>query len=393
MKNTFLLLALTGFIFLSCSEDELEDTDSFTRIIEDGTYNNAYFPIGIRETTDGGAIVVSAKSSDPENYPEVVIIKVDDEGLWENETSLPDPYVSPIGEIMSTDSVFYFFCMDENNFRTYLVSVNQEGEVGAPAILGGSPTFPLAGNLFNDQFLLLSYDAENKRSAISVHSAQGNQVGSVSYTIGEGSDADPLILNHFAQRRSRLPFFVGTWGNGNVYFNGLYNFSLSLVFSNFTEAPSGVIQGQSSSGGLSALLPLGGGNYAATGFQFETNFVRPQITINEQGITSSINFLDRDIPEIKANSKTDILSYTHNNTTYTVVATETESRQIALYFYEGEILAATQYVGYLNGFNLGEVIVTSDNSLLVLASTYTAGRFERLYLEKISEARIADLLE
>ena len=391
MRSSFLAILVLTLLFFSCSEDTVENED-FSRIIEDGSYNNAYFPVGIRETLDGGAIVVSAISSEPENYPGVVVTKIDDDGFWENESTLGSPYVSPSGEIMESDSLFYFFCMDENNFRTYIVSVNQEGEMGNPVPLGGSPTFPLAGNLINDQFFLLSYDAQNKRSVVSAHTADGNQTGSFSYTIGEGSDADPLILSHFAQRKSRLPFFIGEWGNGNVYFNGLYNFSLSLVFSNFTDTPAGVVQGQSDEGGVNALLQLEDGNYAVAGFQFETNFIRPDQALNEQGISSSINFLDRDIPEIKANSNVDIISYTIEPESYTVVAAETESRQIVLYFYQDEILIAAEYIGYLNGFNLGEIIVTEDNSILLLASTYTAGRFERIYVEKLSESRISKIL-
>jgi hypothetical protein len=210
---------------------------------------------------------------------------------------------------MERDSMFYFFCMEANTFRGFIVSVDQNGVASDPTPLGGTPLFPLAANLINDQFYLLSYDAQNKRSNISVHTAEGNQTGSVSYTIGEGSDADPLILKHFAERKSRLPFAIGIAAGGNVYMNGLYNFSFSLVFTNFADAPAGVVQGQADIGGISAILPLSSGSYALAGFQYETNFIRPLQNLNEQGISSSINFLDRDIPEMKANSRVDMVEW------------------------------------------------------------------------------------
>lgn len=392
MFRKFLYILSLPLVIFSCNDEGIEDTVSYSRILEDGSYNNGFQPVAIKETGDGGAIIISAVNDDPESYPRVTVIKIDNEGLWESETPLPAGYVSPANGLVEIDSVFYFFCMDENSYRAYLVSIDQEGVASDPIPAGGAPSFPLATGIVNDNIALLSYDAQDKRTVVSLHATAGNQVGSIAYTIGEGSDADPLILAHFAQRKSRLPFAIGETADGTAYFNGLYNFSLALVFTNLGQNPSGVVQGQGDEGGISALLPLSNGSFALSGFQYESNFIRPEATVNTTGVSSSINFLDRDIPEIKSNSSVKIIEYTLNENNYTVFAVETESRQIGLYFYEGQNLVATEYVGYLNGFNLGDITITDDNSILILASTYTAGRFERLFVRKIAEERIDEII-
>lgn len=391
--KVYLLLAAGCLCFLFSCREELEDELSYIQILDDRSYINAFEPIAIGTTSDGGAIVVSAKNTDAISYPEVSISVVDEGGIWLSETTLPDPYSSPVRELVEIDSSYYLFFMDENNYRTYFVRIDKQGNIGSPTQVGGAPTFPLAASAAGNEILLLSYDAEDKRSVLSRLNVDGQQIASTSYTIGEGSDADPLILGHFSQRRSRLPFKVGPLDEGGFYFNGLYNFSLSLVFTNFGDNPTGVIQGQGVFGGISSCLPLGNGNFAITGFQFEQNFVRPSVSISTNGITSSIDLLDRDQAEIKANSPTDIISYTLNEQTYTVVAAETESEQVVLYIYnlEGTQIAA-HYIGYINSFTLGDMSVSEDNSLLILGSTFTAGRFERLFVQQLSETRMQEII-
>lgn len=389
-----LYLAILVVTIFSCNE-ELEDEDSYTRILDDQTYENAYEPIAIAETFDGGAIVLAAVASDPESYPRVSVLKVDELGNWERINTLPDPYVSPASGMGRLDSTFYFFCMDENNYRTYMVSVNQQGDILNQVPAGGSPTFPLASfaDSLSNELLLLSYDAENKRSVVTRHAPDANQTGGAAYTIGEGSDADPLVLAHFAQRRSRLPFSIGRAANGSYYFNGLFNFSFSLVFTSFGDNPTGVIQGQGTSGGISAILPLNTGNYAAAGYQFEQNFIRPDVPLTETGISSSIDLLDRDQAELRSNSRIKMTTYTLDQQNFMVCAGETESREIVLYVYDAEgQLIDSKYIGNINSFNLGDIVVTADNSLLVLGSTFVAGRFERLFVQKISEIQMKDLI-
>ena len=60
-----------------------------------------------------------------------------------------------------------------------------------------------------------------------------------------------------------------------------------------------------------------------------------------------------------------------------------------MHFYDaaGEI-KGVHHIGYLNPFSFASATVTSDNSILVVGTTFVAGRFERIMLNKISEREI-----
>jgi hypothetical protein len=78
MRTTFLRILFLPFLLFACGGDEFEDTVSFSRILEDGDYSVAYYPVGIRETSDGGTLILAGKNVDPESYPQVVVIKTDE---------------------------------------------------------------------------------------------------------------------------------------------------------------------------------------------------------------------------------------------------------------------------------------------------------------------------
>jgi len=388
-RYSFIISAL---FFLACNEETVDEV-SFGKILDDNSYTNSYEPVGVVETNDGGAVIITNVISDATNYPNISVIKVDEKGNWVNQFSAPDNYVFALGNVMQLDSIIYFVCMENTTFRANLASVNQDVSfLNFNPLIGSS--FPLAAELINDQINLLHYDAEDKQSILSAFNTDGSLNNRVSYTIGEGSDADPIILNHYAQRKSRLPFEVGESASGGIYFNGLYNFSFSLVFSNFADSPAGVILGQGTNSGISSITPLSSGSYGVAGFQFEQNFIRPTTTLQESGVSSSIDYFDRDFVELKSNSIVEIIEYQLNNTNYIVAAAETEGRQIVLYFYDDSgLLVNTKYIGFLNAFTLGDIAVTTDNSLLLLGSTYVGGRFERIFIEKISEIQMNTLLK
>ena len=80
-------------------------------------------------------------------------------------------------------------------------------------------------------------------------------------------------------------------------------------------------------------------------------------------------------------------NYTLNEVEYIIYAAETKSRQIALYMYEKNSgnFAGLTYIGYASPFTLSSLTVDDENHLVVLGTTYVAGRFRRIFVEKISE--------
>ena len=262
--------------------------------------------------------------------------------------------------------------------------------------------YPLAGGVTsNNTFLLLNYNSNNQASQINEVTVDGAVSRSASYSIGAGDEVISEILRHLTDPLNRYDFFVGESGDG-VFFNGFYNYTLSLVFSDFGGNPSGVLQGQESHGysvaGMKAVTHISGSNFAFLGFQYDQNFVEPLVTLSTSAITSSVDFFtggdERAEPEIKADAIAKIiLLEAPNGEILTVLATETEGRQTILYFYDAEgILIGSRYIGNSNPYTFAGITATADGGLLVTGTTFVASRFERIYVAKIPAKEIEELV-
>lgn len=130
------------------------------------------------------------------------------------------------------------------------------------------------------------------------------------------------------------------------------------------------------------------------GYQFNDNFIQPVQTINTAETGSSIDYMNLTFSEYRSRTNADIALIELNGTTYSIIAAETESRQIALNFYDattGESKAVLK-IGNINPYSLSSIKVDSENNLLVLGSTLIAGRFSRVFFQKISEKEINGLV-
>lgn len=385
-----------GFIILlivSCSDDTPSLSESFFKIYDNTNFDLSYHPIDVVETIDG-FIILAGEEESSTDFQGVLLIKTDEEGNFLTQSSLSN-YVAPVGDIFMVDSISYFFAMNPTTLQANLIGVNPQLEIAVEDPIGGID-YPLAASLTSsNELLLLSYDALNLTTDINIVGLDGSFVNSASYSIGPGSDVEVQIVNHYLGQNERpLPFFCGEISSGNYYFNGFYNFSFSLVFTDLSAAPSGVLQGQSSNAGVRAALPLSGSDFAIAGFQFDENYQLASTSLNTSGIASSVDLYPGDIAVLKPYTPSKVISYTTGSTTYTVFAAETKSRQIILYFYNtssGE-LSGIKQIGFLNPFTLASLKATENNSLTVLGTTFVANRFERIALTKLSESEITAFL-
>ncbi|MEO1254523.1 MAG: hypothetical protein AAFY41_06510 [Bacteroidota bacterium] len=142
--------------------------------------------------------------------------------------------------------------------------------------------------------------------------------------------------------------------------------------------------------GIKSIMPLEDGNFAVAGFQFDENYQLPSNPLTV-GSVAELDF--GNMAEIQVNSSSEIISYTAQETNYTVFASETKGNQILLNFYSdtGEIRGSHR-IGFLNPFTLSTIKVGNDNSLLVLGTTFVAGRFERITLNKLSPKEVGDIV-
>lgn len=140
-------------------------------------------------------------------------------------------------------------------------------------------------------------------------------------------------------------------------------------------------------------MPLGSSNFAVAGYQFEDNYQLASASLSTTGISSSADLYPGNMAELKAYTPTDIINYP-NGSTYSMFAAETNARQLLLTFYAGSgEIGGMHRIGFLNPFTLASVKPGRDNSLLVLGTTFVAGRFERITLNKIPEHEILDVLK
>lgn len=386
-----ILLAVAGF---SCEEETFEPGDSFLQIYDDNNYLASYQPVAV-SASEERYYLLSERSLTTTDFAGITIVTVDNEGFFEVESPLEPQYVAPTNQLVSINGVQYFFCLNSGNLRTQIVGVSNEGELIGPTPISTNAYYPLACSPSgNNNLLLLSYNPDAKTSMLTELNTDGQVLQQQAYSIGPGDDVLEKVINHFTTRSEKLPFFCGQSANGSYYFNGFYNYTLSLVFTNFGDEPTGVLQGQADDAGVKGLLSFGANDYAMVGFQFSDNFVQPKVSVSPNETVSSVSYFDRNIPELTETSKVKMLDLDMDGTGVTVIASETEGRQVVLYFYDqtnGDLLA-TKYLGSLNPFTLAGLIQTDDGGMAIAGTTFLAGRFERIYLQKLSKAELQTLL-
>lgn len=246
-------------------------------------------------------------------------------------------------------------------------TIASDGTVTTTA-LNTTASYPLAANLTsNNNLLLLSYDPNGLNSILTEVSPQGNILQQAGYSIGPGSDVQDAIVNHFTKRSARIPFFCGQAAGNRYYFNGFYNYTLSMVFTNFGDEPTGVLQGQGTDAGMKAAYSTASGDFAIVGYHFSDHFMNAKTSLPINEIRSSVNLFDRNIPEIAEKSVCRITPYNGVNRELVIIASETEGRQVVLYFYDlnsGQ-LEATYYLGTLNPFTLSSIIALEDGGIAI----------------------------
>ncbi|MCC5930103.1 MAG: hypothetical protein JJU28_12710 [Cyclobacteriaceae bacterium] len=388
-STAMVAFALMLFISACDIEDSQPKVDAgFLRIYDDGTFETRYFPVDMVQTPDSGFAILSA-----ENDWQTYFMKVDKQGNFEWEIHLPDKYVNPIRGMYLADSVLHFYCMDKIALGTYLLQVSPlSGQVQElrffPSLL-----YPLAAKPLPDRTtLLLSYNRDETSSRFSKISSTFAEQWGENYNVFQDVEEDLII--HLKRLGRRIPFFVGA-SQSRYFWNGFYNFNLSLVFSNPSNgAETGLISGFRSQSGMSAALPLEGNRYFFTRFNFNEHFIINGQSINENSIQFGGDLASVLQPEIRDQAQVFVSDISIRGSSYRLMATDTKRGQILLAFYDASAtnLLGLKYLGRNNPYEIAGLTKTLDGGLAVLGTTYLAGRFPRICLFKISPRELEDVV-
>jgi hypothetical protein len=388
-----LLLALISIVTFRCAEPEASPTEvseKFTAIFDDSHFKASYVPLDIKQTQDGGYIVLSAQKRDTSDFSCIHLLKADKLGNFVKELPVGKLY-NALPNLTLINNKFYFVAMNKNTGAA-IASIDQDLSTLDTVNVEGV-TYPAAASYEDNGFLLLSYNSEALESVISRVSLTGVVSASKGYSIGVDESLEDPIINHFFFNGRKFPFSVGKISGGVYYFNGFYDYTFSMVVTNMNDdEPIGVIAGQHENGGFSALAPLGGSTFATARFHFGENFLQPRTPLTLQGNSMGSEIKDHSLPELMPNAKIKIIRTTINGQNVIIYGSDTRSKQIGLYFYNesaGNFLSS-RYLGFSNPYEFSSAVSTTDGGLAVCGTTYLAGRFPRICIFKLSKEDMAE---
>jgi hypothetical protein len=397
------LLALSiSLITFSCVEEATTASEEkkFIRIYDHTEFNAAFHAVDIKQTPDGGYIVLAQRSFESEagqaSNQGIYLLKADKTGRFVKDLTIDNQYINALPSLTEINGSYYFVCTSTDEFYTTQIGVVDPELIGVD-FSTVQLLYPAAaatiGNATKD-FVILSYDPEEKESVVSIVSKEGAIKQSEGYSIGVGNDlVDEKIIAHFSGTGEKFPFQVGEVTTGTYFFNGFYNFSLSLAFVNLAADadPLGVIVAEYDDVGFNNVVPLGGGFFATSQFNLDDNYVLPRTQLPTSGEANPIIFDGAyKLPEFANNIGVKILRTQLGGKNMLIYGSDTKSKQIGLMFYDEATakLTGNRYLGFTNPFELGNMVKTLDGGLAVCGTTYIAGRFPRLSIIKLSKSEV-----
>ncbi len=391
----FIFLSITFLTsLLACKKSDIKPENIFTKIYSDSNSDISYYPLDFSENGSGGYYILSSTSIDTtRTWLNTFIMETDDLGEMTWSVTLDKPYVNPISNLISMGGAFYFFCMDEISLGTYLLKIDESNHTAELVKSFPEIVYPLAVSKTPDNgFLLLSYDRTTRSSSINKIDASFNISWQSKFKVIE--DAEEQLIDHLIKTGKNIPFFTGTVGEGTAsyyYANGLYNYTLSLLFVNASNGErAGVAQGYRYDGGASSILSLEGNTFALSRFSFGEHFILPSTTIDVNSITSLSDLGGGKLAEIAADAETRVKKITLNGKPSIVFATNTNNNQVIVYIYDiaSNELLTKKYLGFANPVKIASVMQTKDEGLALLVQTMVTGRFKRISMYKIPKEHL-----
>jgi len=398
MKNTrfcytipckMILLVVLGLFFSSC-KDKYKPEESFIKIYDDKDGNKNYVPLSMKRTSDDGYLILSAY-----NGWNIHIMKTDKTGefLWKHD--LPSNYVNAVPNLIERNGALYFVCMDAVGLFTYIMKVDEGAEQATDVQEFTQIQYPLYVHDNQDAVYIQNYNRATYETGIIELDAEMTQIqnfGSVQiYT-----DVEDKIVHHINYTGKRFPFSVSvTPENNNVLLTGFNNYSFSTVFMSANLNATGVYNGAGFDGGLNAVMPLGGNQYALARFSFSNLYFNPNASLSPTTIDIAESIPAQGKSELDPQKPVLIKSLLINGENYTVYLATTKSNQLQLSFYPqgSDEPKALKYIGQSVPLSAADFSLTEDEGLIILTQTTVLGSFNRIATIKLSKEELETIVD
>lgn len=399
MKHITLYLQLIILICASCDIKKNKEATptGFLKIYNEDSYSNQYIPLDIEQTTDGGFLILSSTKISTSSFPGIYLMKIDKDGKLLSAKSLSEDYVSAVPNLLKNGNDYYIVCMGQQDLSTYILHVSESAEITQSGLMS-NVRYPLSAefDLASSQIILQHYNKYDLQTNVSRVSVTGTVAKTRYFSIGSGGfDVEQPIIDHLTGKGKKYPFLSGQLSGNTYYFNGFYNYTLSLCMFDYNwdiEDDPAAAQGYRDERCISSIFSLGGNKIATSRYAYANNYIIPSATVP----TISGSFIANSdmggflIPELANDAPMCLKAIQKNGQSILLYASTTKSGQVALYAYDAASggLLGSQYLGSTNPYTMASVIQTSDEGIAVLATTQVAGRFPRIAVFKLAKEEL-----
>jgi|GEM_PF-1252415 len=387
-KHIYFFLFSFLCLLAACRKDKLpKDMEpGYFKVYDDQASANSYRVLDIRETGDGGALILSEL-----NNKTIHLVRTAADGRQMAAAVITNGSHDPLGSLLFINGAYYVGAMDETGLFTRVIRVDENSCSAISSVDFGALLYPLAFSEAEEgSMLLLSYDRVNYRSQLSRITPDGQVIWTQNVNVYQ--DTETQIVAHLNGTGKRYPFYTATW-NGRYVANCFYNYSFSfLTFS--ASAQDAVYNGSNYNSGTSAMYAMENGNAAIARFSFGQSYLVPSFAPAPGVVDLTDNMGGALIDDAAPDSDFRFGKIVIANTNYIAYAYNTQNGRVCFSLLdEGGSLKARKYFGSSeNPFTIGNFRATADKGLMVAGSFRVAGSFARPALFKLNEKELYEVV-
>lgn len=383
--------------------NQVDPEMGFTKIYDIDSAETNHFPIDIKQLTDNGYLFLGYNL---QGEARSVVVRTDKDGklIWSKTFK---QYLSPTSDLMKIGNDYYFVCAKDLTFEIVLLKVNDATQNVEEVKTFDESTRPLAACALPDGGMLIqTYDYPNAQTVLMKLNAafeldnNFSEDGKQEFGISQLDLMDERINNHLTFQGPRLPFFVSYIGESSAasyVINGVRDYDITLVSVNTsTGAEVGAVDGNRYRKCVSSFTYLGNNRAALSKFEDVNNFFIPSFSTLTLA-AGPVNLSDLPSiqkPEITSNTEIKSKLSTIKGRKLLIYTAALKNNTVGLFAYDANTgsFAGARYFGSTYPYKIGNFVITADGGMAILCQTYTAGRFGRMCLFKLSKEQAEDFI-